>query len=391
MKPKSPVLLLIIMVVFSPLAIDIFLPAMPLMAQEFSVSLIQIQASITVFVLSLGFGQIVSGPLADRYGRRPIAIGGIIIYGAASLFAGMAPNIEFLLVSRMVQGLGACAIVVAAFSSVRDRYDALHSGKIFSYLNGAICCIPALAPLLGNVLTEHFGWRSNFEFLAIYALVAGSVIVLTLKETRPLQTIRYKRLITWSRYTPILQHPVFLFHAMLAMLAMAIIIAYVSSSPAWLIVELGLSRSNFVFWFSLNATLNIAACLFAPRLLSKWGARKTIGFGIVMLVLAGLLMFTLLQVRDPSAFMLPVMLSSFGISLLMGACSGQALAPFADNAGTASALLGLFQMGGAAIIVGLCQLLPINEAEQLTVLMLMAIPVYALWRLPEIKKRIMYQ
>ncbi|WP_158969402.1 multidrug effflux MFS transporter [Paraglaciecola sp. L3A3] len=390
MKSKSPLLLLILMVIFSPLAIDLFLPALPIMAQEYSVSLTYIQASITVYILSMGFGQLVSGPLADRYGRRPIALAGILIYGVASILTAMASNIELLLFSRMIQGFGACAIVVAAFSCVRDRYDALQSGMMYSYLNGAICCIPALAPLLGNILTEHFGWRSNFEFMAIYAVFAGTIIAITLPETRPAQTTQYKRLLSLARYKPILRHPVFLFHSMVVMLAMAIIIAYVSSSPAWLMARLGLSQSEFVFWFSLNATLNIATCLSAPKVLKSWGARKTIGFGMVMLIVAGLLMLTLLQVPSPIGFMLPVMVSSFGVSLLMGACSGQALAPFSNNAGTASALLGFFQMSGAAVIVGLFQLLPLNEAEQLTLMMLIAIPVYALWRWPKMKTRIMF-
>ncbi len=389
MKSKSLLPLLILMVIFSPLAIDIFLPALPVMAAELSVSLAQMQASITVFILSLGFGQILSGPLADRYGRKPVAVGGIVLYGVTSLLASLATGVEWLLIARIGQGLGACAIVVAAFACVRDRYDALQSGMMYSYLNGAICCIPALAPLLGNVLTEYFGWRSNFEFMAIYACCAGAIITLTLKETRPPETVQHQRLITVSRYIPILKHPVFLFHSLVVMLAMAIIIAYVSSSPGWLMVELGLERQGFVFWFSINAALNIAACLLAPKALKKWGSSTTIGTGMLALAAAGLLMLALLEWRDPMGYMLPVMLSSLGFSLLMGACAGQALAPFAQSAGTASALLGFIQMSGAAVIVGLLQLLPLNQAEQLTVLMLLALPVYALWRVPGVKKRIL--
>lgn len=353
-------------------------------------SLTQMQASITVFILSLGFGQILSGPLADRYGRKPVAVGGIIFYGITSMLAALSTSLEWLLLARLGQGLGACAIVVAAFACVRDRYDALQSGVMYSYLNGAICCIPALAPLLGNVLTEYFGWRSNFEFMVLYACCAGTVVALTLKETRPPETVQHQRLITLSRYMPILKHPVFLFNSLVVMLAMAIIIAYVSSSPAWLMVNLGLDRQGFVFWFSINAALNIAACLLAPKVLIKWGPRVTIGVGMLALIAAGLLMLVLLQWRDPMGFMLPVMLSSVGFSLLMGSCAGQALAPFAQSAGTASALLGFMQMTGAAVIVSLMQLLPLNEAEQLTLLMLLVVPVYAVWRLPGVKKRITF-
>jgi len=377
------------MVIFSPLAIDIFLPALPVMAQDFSTSMTQIQWSITAFILTMGFGQLVTGPLADRYGRRPVALGGIIIYGLSSIIAAYSDSLAFFLVSRFAQGLGACAIVVAAFAIVRDKYNAIESGVMYSYLNSAICCIPALAPLLGNVLTEYFGWRSSFEFMSVYAVLAGAILFIALKETKPEHTEQHKKLITMTRFTPVLKHPVFIFNALVVMLAMAIIIAYVSSSPAWLMVKLGLDQQRFVYWFSLNATINIIACFLAPRFLRKFGARFTIGFGMVLLIFAGILMLSLLAWHSPTAFMLPILISSLGFSLLMGACAGQALAPFGDKAGSASALLGFMQMSGAAVIVYLLQLLPINEAEQLALLMLAIIPVYIIWRLPQVKKHIM--
>ena len=389
MTNKQLLPLLILMVIFSPLAIDIFLPALPIMAQDLSVSMTQIQWSITAFILSMGFGQLVAGPLADRYGRRPVAIGGIIIYGLSSITVVYSDSFAFFLINRLAQGLGACAIVVAAFASVRDKYNAIESGVMYSYLNSAICCIPALAPLLGNVLTEYFGWRSNFEFMAGYAVVAGAILFFTLKETKPAYTEQHKRLITMARFMSVLKHPIFLFNAIVVMLSMAIIIAYVSSSPAWLMVKLGLDQQSFVYWFSLNAAINIIACFLAPRFLLRFGARVTIGFGMVLLIAAGILMFALLAWHSPVAFMLPIMISSLGFSLLMGACTGQALAPFGDKAGSASALLGFMQMSGSAVIVYLLQLLPINEAEQLVLLMLTIIPVYVIWKLPQVKKNIM--
>jgi DHA1 family bicyclomycin/chloramphenicol resistance-like MFS transporter len=389
MTNKQLLPLLILMVIFSPLAIDIFLPALPIMAEEFVVPMTQIQWSVTIFILSLGFGQLISGPLADRYGRRPVAMVGILIYGLASLVSAYADSLTFFLIGRLLQGIGACAIVVSAFASVRDKYNAIESGVMYSYLNSAICCIPALAPLLGNVLTESFGWRSNFEFMTGYAVFAGIILFFTLKETRPVHTAQHKKLISMSHFMPVLKHPVFLFNALVVMLSMAIIIAYVSSSPAWLIVRLGLDQQSFVFWFSLNAVINIVACFLAPRVLIKFGARITIGLGMVLLAIAGLLMLALLDFQTPIAFMLPIMVSSLGFSLLMGACAGQALAPFGEKAGSASALLGFVQMSGSAVIVYLLQLLPLNEAEQLALLMLTIIPVYIIWKLPRVKTHIM--
>jgi len=377
------------MVIFSPLAIDIFLPALPIMAEEFVAPMKHMQWSVTIFILSMGFGQLISGPLADRYGRRPVALGGIIIYGLASLVSAYSDSLTFFLLSRLLQGFGACAIVVSAFASVRDKYNAIESGVMYSYLNSAICCIPALAPLLGNVLTEAFGWRSNFEFMTGYAVFAGLILFFTLKETKPEHTEQHKNLISLAQFMPVLKHPVFLFNSLVVMLAMAIIIAYVSSSPAWLMVRLGLDQQSFVFWFSMNAVINIIACFLAPKFLVRFGARVTIGSGMILLITAGLLMLALLAWKTPIAFMLPIMISSLGFSFLMGACAGQALAPFGQKAGAASALLGFIQMSGSAVIVYLLQLLPFNEAEQLALLMLVAVPIYVIWKLPQVKARIM--
>jgi len=373
------------MVIFSPLAIDIFLPALPIMAEEFSVSMPKMQWSITVFLLSMGIGQLVSGPLADRFGRRPIAISGIVIYGISSMLSATSVSIEMFLICRVVQGFGACAIVVAAFASVRDRYNPIQSGVIYSYLSSAICCIPALAPLLGNVLTVQFGWRSNFSVMALYAVIAGVIIIFSLPETRPERITKPHKLFTLHHFIPIVMHPVFLFNATVVMISMAIIIAYVSSSPAWIMVHLGQSQQTFVFWFSLNAVLNIIGYFLAPKILIKLGVRRTIELGLITLLIAGLLMLILGEWSNPLGFMLPVMISSVAFSLLMGVCSGQALSPFGENAGAASALLGFFQMSGAAILVSLLQRLPLNEPEQLALSMLFILPVYFLWKIPKVK------
>ncbi len=379
MNYRSSLPLLMLMVVFSPLAIDIFLPALPIMAQDFSVAISKMQWSITVFLLSLGAGQLLAGPLADRYGRRPVAIVGVIIYGVSSLFSSYANSVEFFLFCRLLQGFGACAIVVAAFASVRDRFDPIQSGVMYSYLSSVICCVPAVAPLLGNMLTEQFGWRSNFEVMAAYAACAGIAIIFALPETRPENTFQHKKLISFARFVPILKQPIFIVNAVIIMLTMAIILAYVTASPGWLMLHLGESQQTFVAWFSVNAALNIVAYFYAPKVLLRLGARKTIGLGMTLLLASGLLMFALLGWNHAAAFMLPVMVSSIGISLLMGSCAGQALSPFGDSAGSASALLGFMQMSGAAALVSCVQLLPLTVPEQFILLTVTFVPVFAIW------------
>lgn len=143
------ILLLVLLVLFSPLAIDIYLPAIPQMAEQLGAEVTLMQGTITWFLFSMGLGQLLVGPLADRYGRKPIALGGVLLYGLSALAAGFAASLGELMLARVLQGFGACATSVAAFSVVRDSYGPKKSGQIISYLNGAICFIPALAPLLG--------------------------------------------------------------------------------------------------------------------------------------------------------------------------------------------------------------------------------------------------
>ncbi len=371
---KKVITLMVILVLFTPLAIDIYLPALPLMVKEFQVSSTLGQDTITWFIFSLGVGQLFAGPLADRYGRRPIALIGIFIYGLSAVLAYFAQEMQMLLITRLLQGLGACATSVAAFASVRDSFDAEKSARMISYLNGAICFIPALAPILGSYLTIHFGWRSNFSFMAIFSLIAFALVATNYQETKPTTTVQTGRLISYSRYWSILQNPIFLFHAVLCMLAMSVILSYVTSAPVFLIDKLGLSMQQFTNWFAVNAVLNITACFAVPKLMMKFGTRKALILGLVMLIFAGGLMLVLQHIQQPWAFMLPIFLSSVGFAAVLGSAAGKALAPFADRAGTAAALLGLFQMSGSGLIVGSMQRLELPSAQLLALMMWLFIP-----------------
>ncbi|MGR5153528.1 multidrug effflux MFS transporter [Photobacterium swingsii] len=386
MKPESTaagtrlVALMVVLVLFSPLAIDLYLPALPAMAETFAVDTTRVQDTVTLFMFSLGLGQLLAGPLADRYGRRPIALGGITLYAVSSAMAYMAQSLDLLLFARLAQGFGACATSVAAFAAVRDSFGPERSGRMISYLNGAICFIPALAPLMGAWLTHEFGWRSNFSFMVGFALVAGSLIAVGFKETRPAETNTVGSLISFERYMSVLREPVFLFHAILCMLAMAVILAYVTSAPVWLMMNMGLDMGQFTYWFGLNAVLNIAACMAAPKFMDRFGSRQTLNTGLVMLVISGATMLAFSGLFEAWAFMVPIFMSSIGFAFVLGSAAGKALAPFGDRAGTAAALLGLFQMSGAGLMVSLMQRLDLTPPVLMTLQMWLVVPgLLILW------------
>ncbi|EID7716842.1 TPA: multidrug effflux MFS transporter [Vibrio cholerae] len=351
---RQQLVLLTLLVLFSPLAIDIYLPALPQISQAFHVEHALAQDTITWFLFAMGVGQLFAGPLADKYGRRTVALGGISIYALSALLAWSAQSIEWMLMARLLQGLGACATSVAAFATVRDLFGPQRSGKMISYLNGAICFIPALAPILGSWLTQQFGWRANFSFMTGFALLVGLAMALRLQESNPHMGSR-PAVFKLSRYAAVLKAPTFLFHASLCLLAMAVILAYVTSAPVILMERLQLSMSEFTFWFGVNAVINIIACMTAPKVMDKLGTRWSLIIGIATLMIAGSLMLALRNQANALAFMLPVFLSSIGFAWILGAAAGKALAPFGDKAGTAAALLGLFQMSGSGLLVGTLQ------------------------------------
>lgn len=353
--------ILMMMVVLSPLAIDIYLPSMPTMAAEFAVSASQVQSTLVLFLFAMGVGQILIGPLADRYGRRPVALGGILLYIASSLMAVVAMEFHWLQLARVLQGLAACSTSIVVFSAIRDCFTPKEGARYYSYINGVICVIPALAPTLGGLLALQFGWRSTFLFMTLYGLLMMVLVSYRLPETRPANTVTTGPLYRWARYKPILREPHFLFYAVACMAGMASILCYVSYAPVWLIERLGVSELTFSGLFALNAVVNIIACFAAPAVISRLGNRPTVILALLALLAAAVLelamQFVGPQTGLPAAFgfMLPMMMLCIGFALLLGPATSMALSAFGERAGTAAAMLGFIQMSGASVIAGLVQ------------------------------------
>ena len=392
--PRKLLPILMMMVVLSPLAIDIYLPSMPEMALEFSVSDTQVQSTLVLFILAMGIGQILIGPLADRFGRRPIALLGICLYIASSLFAASVVEFEYLQLARVLQGIAACATSIVVFSAVRDRFNAQQSAHYYSYLNGVICVIPALAPTLGGFLALHFGWRSTFIFMTIFAVLVLFIVAFRLPETRPEHKNNHAALYRWARYQPILVNSQFVFYALTCMMGMASILTYVSYAPSWIIKYLGLNELTFSYLFGFNALINIAACFIAPKVIKQLGNHQTVVVALWLFILSAAMQVVMQQIPVESAllagiyFMLPMLLLCVGFALLLGPATSMALSAFGERAGTASALLGFIQMSGAALLTGLLQQTSLSApyasvvmigAGGAILLIIMSLPHYKHW------------
>ncbi|WP_417655317.1 multidrug effflux MFS transporter [Pseudoalteromonas atlantica] len=362
-QPAKPnlilLLILALLVIFCPMAIDIYLPAFPTIATQFNVTEQQVQQTVAIFMLTVGLGQLIAGPLADKFGRKPVAVVGVSLYAGSALLAYMAPSFAVLMFARALQGLGACATFVVAFAIVRDKYGSERSGQMITYLNGIVCFIPALAPILGAWLTVQFGWRMNFMFLTLFALV-GLVITLTLfRETRPADSHYQGHILDLRRFVPILKTPIFLFNSLLCMVAMSAILVYVTLAPGWIITHLAGTVADFTFWFTLNAVLSIIASFITPIYIKR-NSQKALRVGVTVLVASGILMIALSHIESAIALMLPILIAALGFALSLGSAAGMALSRFPKQAGTASALIGAMQMSGASVLVFLTQYLGLS-------------------------------
>lgn len=354
--------LLVGCVMLSPLAIDIYLPSLTVMAREFDVPFSRLQFTVTLLLLSVGLGQVLVGPLTDRFGRRPVLLCGTVVYMAGALLGMMATSLGPLYVSRVLQGLGACASMTVAFAAVRDCFTAEQGAKLYSYLNGALCIIPALAPVIGGSLAVTFGWRSNFAFMFVFAAVLGLAALWRFAETRPQDTATERRLYHWARYRPVLSSIRFVYFAGLAGVIMSAILVYVSTAPVILVDRLGLSELAFSGWFGANAVVNIMAFFFAPRIIHRLGRVGTVRLGLGLIIVSGVLQALIVTALPLSSvgFMGPIGVLSVGFSLALGATSSLALEPFRERAGTAAALLGALQLGGGALLATLLLAMPLS-------------------------------
>ncbi|CFQ33015.1 MULTISPECIES: multidrug effflux MFS transporter [Yersinia] len=367
--------LLLSLILLGPLGIDLYLPTIPAIAKGLQSSESLIQSTIALFILVLGIGQLIAGPLVDKYGRKPIAIIGIILYMLGAAMAALAVSPLMFVSSRLLQGVAVCCTAVVAFSGVRDRLNGNEAARAYGFLNGTLNIVPALAPLLGGLLAEAFGWRAPFWFLALYGLLVLILIICFLPETRPVDTQPANGL-PIKNYLRILRDERFLKFSLVNAGAMGMALTYVSLAPNVLMVGAGLSPLQFSLVFGANGFWIMAVSFFANRIIQKVGRPTCLMVGSWLMALGSLgLLFGLTQLAAETqnhwlVYMLPVASACAGLAFMMGPATSYALEPYANEAGVASALVGFVQMAGGAGLGLLAMALPIEPKLSLAIVML---------------------
>jgi MFS transporter, DHA1 family, multidrug resistance protein len=349
--------LLTLLVAFGPVCTDLYLASLPDMARDLGTTTTMVQLTLSAFVGGFAVMQLVYGPLSDRFGRRPLILGGIAIYVAASVYCVFAPTIEALIAGRFFQAVGACCGPVLGRAVVRDLFAKDEAAKVMSYMASAMALAPLTAPTVGGWFHAWFGWRSNFVLLALFGL---ALLVLTWRMLGESNHHKDPNALDLgnmaANYRQLLTHRLFLGYVLTLTAAFSGLFGFISASSFVLIEVMGMQPRHFGFAFALASAGFVTGGFLGARLTHRFGVERTVLLGtmgctLAGLVLAGLVWSGLAQpggMRGILMIMGPVMAFFASCALVLPNATAGAIAPFPRMAGSASALLGFLQMSGGA-------------------------------------------
>lgn len=335
---------------FGPLTTDMYLSSMPDIARSLSATPAQVQFTISAYLIGLAFGQIVYGPVSDRFGRKPVLLGALAIYSLAGLACALAASIDLLVAARVFQALGASGLLVITRAVVRDLYTGARAGRELSLIASVMALGPVLAPAFGGVLQELFGWRSVFLALLAIGLIGMTVVSLLLPETLRQRASEFSLMSMLRSFGVLLRHPAYLAYLGLATFSYAGLIVWITSAAFVLQDLYGLTPFRFGVVFAMGALGYMSGATFAARMVTRVGLDSIIGLGSGALVIGGLGMLAALAFLPNSAFVLVLAVAVYiaGLGMVLSQAIAGSLSPFPERAGAASSLFGFVQQSVAA-------------------------------------------
>jgi DHA1 family bicyclomycin/chloramphenicol resistance-like MFS transporter len=359
-KPALRFVLLIgALAFFGPLCFDMYIPALPRIAEQLHASTSAVQLSLTTCLIGLGIGQFVVGPLSDRLGRRrPLAIG-MSTFVVSTACCAIAPSVGVLVGLRFLQGLGAATGIVISRAVVRDLYKGNEAARVYSMIVLVIGVGPVLAPELGGLILRLTSWRGIFVTLTVAGLVILLVVLYQLPETLPIERRDPDGVLAaFAAMRSVLIKRAFIANALACTLGFGEIFAFVAGAPFVLETLNHLSPQRFAIVFSIDACGLVATSQLNARLVGRLGSGKLLTIGIALAALGGTgVLCAVLFADSRVADLVPAMFVTVSATGLIGPnATALALNDFPESAGAASALFGVFQFGlGAAIapLIGL--------------------------------------
>ncbi len=338
-----------------PITTDLMLPALPALASDLQAPMGQVQLTMSALILAFGLTQLVWGPLADRFGRRPVLLLGLVLYTLASLGAALAGSVAAVVLGRALQGAAMSAVVVCGRAMVRDLYAPHEGGMVMARALTGLGALAIASPLLGGALVAGFGWRAAVLAMGVVGAASGLFVALKLPETarhrRPEATQPGPLL---RQIGATLRHPGFRAWALLVGCTYGGLFIFLAGSGFVLIGALGLSPALAGGVMSTCAMAYIAGTLLCRRWIPRLGLAGSVGRAAWITLAACVALVLLAQRPAPSALavMLPVWLYALGHGVHMPCGQAGVVGPFPQAAGLASALAG-FAMSAVAFGIGL--------------------------------------
>ncbi|ALG69506.1 multidrug effflux MFS transporter [Beggiatoa leptomitoformis] len=340
-------------VALGPLSTDMYLPSLPMLVTVFSTSIDQVQLTLSIFLVGFAVGQLVYGPLADRFGRKPVMLGGMVIFTAATVGCIFVQSIDGLIILRFLQALGGCVGPVLGRTVVRDIYGAVKAAKVLSYIATAMAVAPAIAPILGGYLTTWFDWHSVFVFLSLYGVLMIVTILFYVPETRPDNSQAVLNpFIMFRNYRVLVMNRRYNGYVLCCSFAYGGLFAFISGSAFVLIDFLGVEKQHFGYFFMVIIAGYMTGTIVSGKFSLQLGVNRLVLIGAVVMCGAGFIMVSAagLGIYNVWIVILPMMFFSAGGGIVMPQAMAGALAPFPEMTGTASALFGFTQSMMAAVM-----------------------------------------
>ncbi|GJD33282.1 multidrug effflux MFS transporter [Methylobacterium aerolatum] len=371
---RAPLALLVAVTMTGTVALHIFVPALAAAAADLGTTAAAAQATITVYLVGLAGGQLVYGPLSDRYGRRPVLIGGLSLYLAGLLLAIPAPSIGVLLAARLLQSLGACSCLVIGRAMVRDVSTREDAARKLAILVTAMTLTPALAPAIGGVVSQAFGWRAVFALLAGTVAVLTALVVLTLPETNRHRMALPGVGAVAAAYLRLLRIPVLRAYLVAGACGGTSLYAFLAVAPFLLVDRLGRSPQEVGFDCLAVVFGMVAGAVLASRIAARVSIRRAARGGNLLCIASALILLAI--DRSGALTVVSLIVPLFAYAVGVGLLSPNAVAGLMNMAphaaGSASSLYGFTQMAFGALFTVAASSWPATSATPVALTLLAA-------------------
>ena len=359
------VILLGVLAMLGPVGHDIFIPAIPIIAEGLSTTTNQVSVSISAIFLGNAIGTLIHGPVADRFGRKIVILWVLGIYALAAIAGAFSPNVETLIVLRFVQGLALAGGRVLSAAVARDLFENEKLGKVMSDIMLITAIAAVVAPLIGGYSAKYLPWQSTLFFMAIFASLVFILFLLFFKEGSMVERRDSLQLKLIFRDVKIITSNFsFLLHSVTGGLMLAGLIVFLSVSANIIIASYGVPANIYGFLFASVSLSFLFGAAVGSRLVTKIGLNQMIKWGVIFGVIGGglMLVLALLEIRETYALILPMWVFIFGFAFVNPSTVAAALQPFQNIAGSASSLTNFIRGMIGVSVSFLVSFLPQDDA-----------------------------